>query len=284
MNQAQQYYTEQSAMTDPGPHAALYADLPRDLPSLCEVVQGLLIHVIRGNRYNVTLPGERMVQVKTRRVTTMLETIMADDPRPIAQPRPPVERFVGTCRHYAVLFCSMLRHQHVPARARNGFSAYLKRGQYSDHWVCEYWNAEQARWIMLDAQMDAVHRVALKIEFDHLDVPHEEQIHAGEMWRRCRQGQVDPNTCGSLQLWGMDYVKADLLRDLISLNKIEMLPWDGAALTETPYAILSDAELALLDRVADVTTPAVKFEEVRDLYETHSELHAKHLPNPHGMV
>jgi len=214
-------------------------------------------------------------------VSHMLEAIVRHDPRPIVEARPPGERFVGTCRHYAVLLCSMLRHQGFPARVRNGFSAYLKRGKLTDHWVCEYWNGEEERWVMVDAQMDAVHRKALCIEFNHLDVPQEEQIHAGEMWRRCRLGQVDPNLCGSLKLWGMDYVKANLLRDFVSLNKIEMLPWDGAALTEQPYENLSDAERTLLDRVADLTVPAVRVSAVRDLYENRSELHAKQLPNRH---
>jgi len=133
----------------------------------------------------------------------------------------------------------------------------------------------------VDAQMDAVHRDVLKIEFDHLDVPGDEQIHAGDMWRRCRSGQVDPNLCGSLQIWGIDYVKANLLRDFASLNKMEMLPWDGTALTEQPYESLSGADLALMDCVAELTTPTVRLSAARDLYERHPELQAKQLPNRH---
>lgn len=37
------YYTQQSVITDPGDYAYLFEDLPRDLPSLMRVVQGVLI-------------------------------------------------------------------------------------------------------------------------------------------------------------------------------------------------------------------------------------------------
>jgi len=63
MKQVEQYYLAQSETTDPAERAALYAGLPRDVACLCEVAQGLVIHVIRGNRYNVTLPAERMTQI-----------------------------------------------------------------------------------------------------------------------------------------------------------------------------------------------------------------------------
>jgi hypothetical protein len=48
----------------------------------------------------------------------------------------------------------MLQSQGKPARARCGFGRYFKAGWYEDHWICEYWNDEQGRWIMVDAQLD----------------------------------------------------------------------------------------------------------------------------------
>ncbi len=273
------YYASQSEITDPAGHAALYAALPRDLRGICEAVQGLLIHIVHGNRYGLTLPAERMKQVYLCSASEMLEAIMADDPRPLLEARPPQERLIGTCRHYAVLLCSMLRHQGVAARVRNGFARYLRPGECTDHWVCEYLSKEEARWVRVDAQMDAVHREAVKLDFDYLDVPRAKYLYAGDAWRQCRAGRLDPSCCGALGLWGIDYVKANLLRDFASLNKREMLPWDGAALTERPVEDLSTDEIALLDRVADLTAPDLRFREVRDLYAAHPDLHAKQLPN-----
>ena len=284
MESSEQYYIEQSPVTEPGEEAALFAELPGDLAALCEVVQGLLIHVLHGSRYGVSLPAERKGQVEIAAVSGMLKTIMADDPRPLVEARAPVERFVGTCRHYSVLLCSMLRHQGVPARVRNGFGVYLKPEQFIDHWVCEYWDAERGRWVAVDAQMDPEHRAILGIGFDFMDTPQEQLIPAGTVWRRCREGALDPTRCGALDLWGMDYVKANLLRDFLALNKCEVLPWDGAALTERPYGDLSGGEVALLDRIADLNAATVDVAAVRELYASRPELQAKRLPNCHELA
>ena len=41
--QVLQYYREHSVFTDQGKYAALYEELPRDVPGLVQVVQGLII-------------------------------------------------------------------------------------------------------------------------------------------------------------------------------------------------------------------------------------------------
>jgi hypothetical protein len=49
----------------------------------------------------------------------------------------------------------------------------------------------------------------------------------GEIWRRCRRGEVDPNRCnmGGVN-WGIGEVRGSVLFDLAALNKVEVLPWD----------------------------------------------------------
>ena len=44
-------YAQHSPMTDPREHAGRLRDLPSDLPSVCRVVQGLLIHPWKAHRY-----------------------------------------------------------------------------------------------------------------------------------------------------------------------------------------------------------------------------------------
>jgi hypothetical protein len=39
------YYTRPGPTTDPGEHAGLFEDLPAAIPALCQVVQGLLLHI-----------------------------------------------------------------------------------------------------------------------------------------------------------------------------------------------------------------------------------------------
>lgn len=75
----------------------------------------------------------------------MIDHVLTMDTRPLAAARPPEQRLVGVCRHFATLLGAMLRAKGLPARARCGFGSYFNPGYVDDHWVCEYWNAAQAR-------------------------------------------------------------------------------------------------------------------------------------------
>src|SRR5689334_8060902 len=90
-------YTTQSPITDPGPHADLLADLPGDLPGLCRVVQGLVIHLNMGDLYDYQVPDERRAEADTRDVAPMLARLRALDPQPLRMARPPARRFIGHC-------------------------------------------------------------------------------------------------------------------------------------------------------------------------------------------
>ena len=57
---------------------------------------------------------------------------------------------------------------------------------FEDHWVVEYWNVEQSRWILLVSQLDELQQNTLKIEFDVLDVPRDQYIVGGKAWQMCR--------------------------------------------------------------------------------------------------
>lgn len=50
-----------------------------------------------------------------------------------------------------LLTVALLRAGGIPARARCGFTAYFVPGWYDDHWVAEYWDTSERRWIMVDA-------------------------------------------------------------------------------------------------------------------------------------
>ena len=64
------------------------------------------------------------------------------------------------------------------------------------------------------------------------------------------------------------------VRDFMSLNKLEVLPWDSNEFMKGYFNRLPNSEeCALLDRVADITTAGNNsFSEVRTLYESNSSL------------
>jgi len=190
------------------------------------------------------------------------------DPRPLSEPRAPDRRLVGTCRDYAALFAAVLRHHGIPARARCGFGRYFTPGRFEDHWVGEYWNAGERRWVLVDAQIDDLQRQALSLTFDPLDLPREQFVTGGRAWQLCRAGEADPDLFGIFDMHGLWFVRGNLVRDLAALNRMELLPWDTWGLIEAADADLSPSDLAFLDRMASLSAgDAPEFDVIRAAYE-----------------
>jgi Transglutaminase-like superfamily len=272
----QEYYTSTGPMTALGTHASEFRGLPNDLGSMCEVVQGVLIHRdIAPWLYDLKLTEEQREDGQIRPIEQMLTRIHALDSRPLTTARDAGHRMPSVCRHFSLMLCSMLRDQGVPARPRCGFGAYFNPGKFEDHWVCEYWHAAEKRWILVDAQLDAIQRKALNIDFNPLDVPRDRFIIAGDAWQMCRTRGADPELFGLsfVQLKGWWFIAGNVVRDLASLNRMEMLPWDVWGLMEMNDAGITDEKKALLDRVAALTLKGDDaFGDVREVYESDSRL------------
>ncbi len=271
---ALEYYARQSIITDPKGEASLFERLPTDIPSLCKVVQGLLIHIFWAERYGEQLSDERRQQVQLRHVARTLARIRELDNRPLTLARPLDKKLVGNCRDFTTLLCAMLRHQGVPARARCGFGVYFEPDHYEDHWVVEYWNVEAQRWVSVDAQLDEFQRKALGTAFDPCDVPRDQFLPGGRAWQLCRAGQADPDHFGILDMHGLWFVQSDFVRDVASLNKVELLPWDCWGLGDVgPDGVASAEDAVLLDRVAPLTLAGNEaFAELRSIYESDARL------------
>lgn len=261
------YYAQHGQMSDPGAYAALFENLPTSLADLVRLVQGITIHVFWAERYGLKIPPERMGEVQLRTMERRLRRTVELDPRPLNEPRPVEKKLVGNCRDHSLLLVALLRHQGIPARARCGFGVYFMPDHYEDHWVAEYWNQEQGRWVLVDAQLDALQCEALKIAFDPLDTPRDQFIVAGKTWQMCRSGAEDPDKFGIFDMHGLGFVRGNLVRDMASLNKMELLPWDcwGVILSEQ---IDDPEDNTMLDEAAALTAgEAPDIEAVHALYE-----------------
>ncbi|MCP4753776.1 MAG: hypothetical protein GY866_23070 [Proteobacteria bacterium] len=157
------FYACQGFISDPGDYASLFDELPTDVPDLCRIVQGILIHMHWLERYGVRLTGQRKQE-------------------------------------------SELRFVH-------------------------------------------------------------KQLHA------IKEKDVDPNRFGIFNMWGLWFVRGNLVRDLAALNKMELLPWDCWGLIEGGDQDISDGNNALLDRIAEHTaTAGVSHDKLRDVYQKESQL------------
>lgn len=263
----------QTDYSDPGVHAHLFDALPEDIPGIAAVVRNLLIHYRAGG---IEFTGERLAEIDHRWVQSMLSTDQKRNSTPLAVPREPVDRIVGCCRDYTLMFVSALRHKGIPARSRIGFGNYFAEGFNHDHVVAEYWNGD--RWVTIDAQMDPADQ---RLSFDVGDMPAGPFRSAAEVWLGYRSGELDGDTFGAdpnpdapLRLHGGWFIRNYVHYQLAHLRGDELLLWDNwGTMTDT----LDGADLALTDEIARLLVASdngdeTATKELADRYDSDARL------------
>ena len=265
------FYTRQGRMTDAGALDALLKDAPSDIPDMVAFIQNVLMHMHWAGAYGVQLTPQRRDESNLRSLEDMLTSIKRQDDRPLSAARTPEQHGVGVCRHFSVFGVALFRRAGIPARARVGFGAYFNAGTFEDHWVVEYWNGSE--WQLLDAQIDAVQRTKLHLEFDTLNVPRDQFIIAGDAWQQCRSGRAQARNFGIFHMRGLWFIAGNVLRDFASLNREEMLPWDVWGPMIMSDDLLAPDKFALFDRLAELALePDTHFAELRSLYDNNAAL------------
>jgi excinuclease ABC subunit A len=241
---------------------------------LAAVVQGVLIHKLEVDLYHLQLSPVQTREQYLRTVQQRLAGLAALNRQPLGTARPPAERQVGACRDFAVLFVSLLRHQGIPARMRVGFAKYLDPDGpfFCDHWIAEFWDAAQQRWVLADPQIDDVQREGYGITANTLDLRRNlDFVLAGSAWQQCRQGRAKSTLFRyNGHFKGLPCIRAELLHDFDALHKIEMTTfeaWDQ--LSTKPEAQLTVEDKILLDQIARLTlAPDDLAEDMHTLYES----------------
>ncbi|HXO03111.1 MAG TPA: transglutaminase domain-containing protein [Stellaceae bacterium] len=239
-------YARHSRWSDPGPFAAHLDDLPADPVRLPDIVGGLVLHPL----FAAARPPDG--EAALRSMPQIIDAILARDSRPLAAPRAPDHRVLGTCRSYALFACAILRQHDIPSRLRVGFADYFRPGFWEDHWVCEY--RDGALWRLLDPELSDEVSARFGISFDAWDVPRNRFLTAGPAWQSLRRGERDAARFGVsfLNLTGLWFPAGTLLRDLAALAMKEMMPWDfwGPSRDFRPGAPVSPEWLGPLDSLA----------------------------------
>ena len=239
------YYAIHGSLTEPGNYARQFADLPLDLPELCRFIQGIVLHADWAAAYGIADAGLSRATLPVAERMKLAEVLL------------PAKKTTGTCRDFALLLCSLLRQHSVPARVRCGFATYFTSNPFEDHWVCEYWNEADGRWALADAQIDELQRNHLRIDFDTTDLPPGKFFNAGQTWSMWRAGKADAMGFGQGEARGAWFLRVNLMRDQLSLQKRETSDWDAWRALSVADKVLSDEDLAECDRIAEVTNDTI---------------------------
>jgi Transglutaminase-like superfamily len=223
-----------------------------DPMTICQHVHSLVIQPHDAAAAGVH--ADRLAEKDIRPAAMLVEILMALEPTPLHLPRPAKTRVVGTCRHFAVLSCALLRYRGIAARARCGFATYFKPGLGLDHWIIEYRDDQAGGWIRVDTEL-----LGLSV------LEHPEHVLAGafltggEAWSEYRAGRVDASAFGvyGTDNFGPAEIRGNAIRDLAALSKVETLPWDEWGRMADSYRGLTGPEYdELIDEVAAVCLDA----------------------------
>jgi hypothetical protein len=240
------YYRTHGDLSDPGRFRKDLSRVPPDLPTMCAFVQGIVIHADWAAAYGV------------KDTTLSRQTLPIAERLALVGPSgwdglPASRRTPGTCRDFALMLCSLLRERGTAARVRCGFATYFLDSPFEDHWVCEYWVDSEERWALADAQLDPTIRAHLLIPFDPGDLPVGSFLNAGEAWMAWREGKADAEEFGHGAAKGAWFMRVNLMRDLLALNKGETSDWDGWRMLSAEEKVLDAGTLAACDRIATTT-------------------------------
>jgi len=261
-----EYYACSGPITDLKEVDNLLGLLPSTVPSLCHLIQKLVLHPFEAHHYGVKISRKRWKELDFCEAAFLLQRVWELEPTPLNVPRPPEKRLLGNCRDYATLLCAFLRAQHIPARVRYGFATYFEPNFYTDHVICEYWNVSRQRWIWVDAQIDEVLHQAYKIRINTLDLPQDAFLLAGQAWQLYRSAAIDPDDFGisSSGPRGVAFIRTGILHEVAALNKVELLcqeEWDIDDEKE-------EKQLQLIDQLALWTLQAdTVLSQLRTLFE-----------------
>ena len=278
-----EFYTQHSPITDPGEYGYMFDDLPDDLISLYQVINGFMLHYRSAQHFKLPLSREQRREQRLHSTRRRLAYLKKFNPDSLNVPRDLKEKQIGWCSDYAVMLVSILRHKGIPARMRVGFETYFEGDPYyGDHWITEYWDQEKSRWRLADADIGVsavdpqgiqqATRRKLKRGLDFTDLrPGIDFITGADGWKTAREGKVKVDLYRANKVWkGWPLLRGNLLHDFQGLNCLEMGLFDYLDdLHSKKEGEVTSEDRRVLDEIAEISSqPDANFTQMRELFES----------------
>jgi formylglycine-generating enzyme required for sulfatase activity len=262
------FYRQFSPFTDAGEYAYLYKNLPDSLPELCKLIRSQFIHPIAElPQYREQIPKERWNEmIKYPTVKSILQGLVTSNSAGLIYNRKPEDRLVLGCPQNAILLASILKYRGIPARVRCGHATYLIPGFHGSHTICEVWNANENRWMLVDPSTDKV------------DFSEEEFDFSNEAWLQMQKGEIDPNLYGIPGRYtGEGSIVGKISNDLAMVLGIEYTIYQYAPILD--YAMDKEKQLSLeqintLNTISELmkTIDVENFTKLQKIYQSTPEI------------
>jgi hypothetical protein len=165
------------------------------------------------------------------------------------------------------MLASILRSQGIPVRMRAGFARYLeeKSNVRFGHVICEVWDEDNQRWILVDPDRNMVDFSKKRFEFSQ------------DAWTTLRKNKLDDVRYVSALSKNDHAFLHILIQDLSCVVGEEKLYWDEPVFLHSNIEDINELDydnLMLFDSIALLlSNPDRNLKVLQQLYQNNSVLH-----------
>lgn len=261
-----EFYKKTSLYTALGLYTDFAKNLPNDIGELCWLQRNQIVHPfdlsdkeMRKDTHSfygdMTKVSETSLNYENDLFPTaqaMLSELLRRD-QSYSIKRKIEDKIHVCCREQAILLASILKAKGIPTRVRSGFAKYVNTvgKQAGDHWITEYYDINNEKWTLVDADMyfDKEILDEYHVDFSLLDIPREKFIFGAEAYLGIRENHLkseeiyyasNPLTTGvKAALHGLFYDFHSLMNDeIIFLHLPKYIVDKNFELTEEEYVEL----------------------------------------------
>lgn len=284
------FYKEFSIYTNPGLYQKNLIDLPDNIKKIGELIRKNIIHrttLTAGNtRTNLDKKFGDMNKVPWYRqpeddilvtAPAMFAELYRRDKRGFSNNRKEEDKLVLTCRFVSIIVASILKSKGIPCRVRSGNAPYFNMhslGKVStDHWINQYWDSKQNKWITIDVDGSW----SLNDDLDPYNIPEGKFDFPADAWLAIRNKKTNPNyfynagdVHGSIVVfWSLFYDFHCLMNDEIIYLYGPINNWGVPKVFDN----LSEKELKKIDTLALLMQdPDKNFDKLQKIWNSNKEL------------
>jgi hypothetical protein len=194
-----------------------------------------------------------------------LEGLVSYDFSGFINNRKPEDRLVLGCNQNAILLASILKFRGIPARVRTGHATYIMPGFHISHTVCEVWNENEIRWMLVDPSMDMVDYSREKFDFSN------------ELWLKLQNEEIDPNLYGIPRRYtGLVSIVGKVCTDLASILGTEYPIDQYAPILDDIFQNnqLSSKQIETLNKISELMKliDSESLSELKEIYNNNPEI------------
>jgi sulfatase modifying factor 1 len=260
------FYRKYSPYTDPKDLKYLYKNLPDSLSELCRLIKSQTIHPwIELPMYRDQIPEKRTnEELKFPTVESILKGLLFYDSLGLVKDRKPKDRLLISCRHNAILLASILKYRGIPVRVRYGFVPYIEAGFHFSHVICEVWNKNDNRWMLVDPSFDMV-----DFSYDNFDF-------SNDVWQKMQENKIDPKLYGLGGNTGLGLITVSLCLDLASILGTEYNYYQYSPILDTVFRNnqLTTTQIKTLNNISELMTiiNAQSISKLQEIYTNNPQI------------